>query len=112
MADFLEKNYQDKIQIHDVAERFFLSPNHMYTLFKKEYGVSPQEYLLSLRIEKAKQFLHHQDEKLPIKAIAASVGFENPLYFTRCFHQRVGISPSNYRKKFQLKARPRGKETL
>lgn len=110
VADFLEKNYQENILIRDVAERFFLSPNHMYTLFKKEYGVSPQEYLLSLRVEKAKQFLHHPDEKLPIKAIAASVGFENALYFTRYFHQRVGQSPSDYRKKFQLNAQPRGKE--
>ncbi len=98
IAEFLERNYHKPLKIKEVADRFFLSQNYMYTLFKKEYGVSPQEYLLALKIEKARQLLEHNNQKLTVKSVAASVGFENPLYFTRCFHQRVGSSPSDYRK--------------
>ena len=98
VAEYLENNSQRKLRISEVADRFFLSQNHMCILFKKEYGVSPQEYLIALRIEKAKRLLSRRDEKFSVKTISASVGFENPLYFSRCFHQRVGCSPSEYRK--------------
>lgn len=99
VAEYLEQNSQRKLRISEVAERFFLSQNHMCIIFRQEYGVSPQEYLLALRIEKAKALLTRPDEKFSVKTIAASVGFENPLYFSRCFHRRVGCSPSEYRKR-------------
>ncbi len=98
VAEYLEQNAQRKLRISEVAERFYLSQNHMCILFRREYGVSPQEYLLALRIEKAKALLARRDEKFPIKIIAASVGFDNPLYFSRCFYGREGCSPSEYRK--------------
>ncbi len=107
IADFLERNYQKKLKIQDVAALFYLSPNYMYTLFKREYGISPQEYLITRRLEKARQLLEYSDEKLSVKAVAVSVGFENPLYFSRSFHQRVGCSPSEYR----TRVRARRKES-
>lgn len=101
IARFLERNYHKNLKIKDVADQFFLSQNYMYTLFKRQYGVSPQEYLIALRIEKARQLLEAGDDKLTVKAVAASVGFENPLYFSRSFHQRVGQSPTQFRKAMQ-----------
>ncbi len=103
VAEYLEQNSQRKLKISEVAERFYLSQNHMCILFRREYGVSPQAYLLALRIEKAKSLLARRDEKFSVKTIAASVGFENPLYFSRCFCKRVGCSPSEYRKQALLR---------
>ncbi len=98
IARFFEENLDQPIQLRQVADLFYLSTGYMYTLFKKEFGVSPKEYLLNLRIRQAKRLLR-EEKQLPVKAVAAAVGFENPLYFSRCFHQKTGVSPSEYRKK-------------
>ena len=99
IADFLRGNYNQDIKINDLCNLFFLSANHLCTMFKREYGVTPQEYLISYRIEKAKQLLLQRDTTLTIAEIAFSVGIKNPLYFSRCFHKRVGLSPSEFRTK-------------
>ena len=98
IARFFEENLDQPIQLRQVADLFYLSTGYMYTLFKKEFGVSPKEYLLNLRIRQAERLLR-EEKQLPIKTVAAAVGFENPLYFSRCFRQRTGLSPSEYRKK-------------
>lgn len=99
IAEFIEKNYGRGIKISDLCNVFYLSKNYLCTIFKREYGITPQEYLISYRIEKAKQLLKLDDKKLSVAEISFSVGIDNPLYFSRCFHQRVGLSPSEYRKK-------------
>ena len=98
VARFFEQNLDQAIELKSVAKQFYLSTGYLYTLFKKEYGVSPKEYLLSLRIRYAKRLLK-EEPRLPIKSVAAAVGIENPLYFSRLFHERVGLSPKEYRNK-------------
>lgn len=58
-------------------------------------GCSPQQFLVNLRMEKAVGMLKNTD--LPVNQIAAQVGYENPLTFSKIFKQRYGISPKNYR---------------
>ncbi|MBE7011335.1 MAG: AraC family transcriptional regulator [Ruminococcaceae bacterium] len=96
VARLIEKNYYNPISITKLANTFHMSRNYLYTLFKQEYGVSPQEYLISLRIEKAKKLLKGSRSNLSIKEVAISVGFDNPLYFSRIFHNRTGMSPSRF----------------
>ncbi|MBR6603222.1 MAG: helix-turn-helix transcriptional regulator [Clostridia bacterium] len=98
IAEYIEKNYSSALKIHDLCNIFYLSKNYLCTIFKNEYGVTPQEYLISYRMEKAKQFLLF-DGKLQIAEISFSVGIDNPLYFSRCFRKRFGMSPSEFRKK-------------
>jgi AraC-like DNA-binding protein len=100
VANFLSKNYQSDIKIDSIADMFNYSRNHLYALFKKEYGVSPKEYLLNLRIEKAKQFLTDESIDFSIKEISYAVGFHDPFYFSKLFSNRVGISPLQYQKKY------------
>lgn len=103
IAEFIEKNYNTDIKIQDLCNIFYLSKNYICTIFKKEYGITPKDYLISYRIEKAKQFLRFENEKLSISEISFSIGIDNPLYFSRCFHEKTGMSPSEYRKNFQGK---------
>ncbi|MBQ8208472.1 MAG: AraC family transcriptional regulator [Clostridia bacterium] len=98
IAEFIEKNYGNDIKIGDLCNIFYLSKNYLCTIFKREYGVTPQEYLISYRMEKARQFLALGDQKLSIAEISFSIGIDNPLYFSRCFHKRFGVSPTEYRK--------------
>lgn len=99
VAGYIEKNYFGPVSIATIAKNFHISRNYLYTLFKKEYGVSPQEYLILFRIEKAKRLLKNNRLTLSMKEISATVGFDNPLYFSRLFKNRTGMSPSEYRKK-------------
>lgn len=98
LADYFKKNYNTQIKISDLAEKFHYTRNYMYYAFKKEFGVSPQEYLLDIRIKKAKQLLSKKDKKLSIKEIAFATGFEDSLYFSRIFKKRTGIPPTQFRK--------------
>lgn len=99
VANYIEKSYHNQLKINDMAKTFHISRNYLYTVFKQEYNMSPQEYLISCRIEKAKKLLKSKSTPLSITEIATATGFENPLYFSRLFHKRVGISPSEYKKK-------------
>jgi transcriptional regulator GlxA family with amidase domain len=61
-------------------------------------GMSPIDYVHTLRLEEAKQMLETTDE--PVEAIANQVGYEDTSYFGRLFHRKVGITPAQYRRRF------------
>lgn len=66
-------------------------------LFRQHTGTSPINYLNELRIQRAAEYLKNTDHS--IKSIAHSLGFEDPLYFSRSFRKCVGLSPSAYRER-------------
>ena len=101
VASFLSKNYHSDIKIDEIADMFNYSRNHLYSLFKNEYGVSPKEYLVNSRIEKAKQLLEDTDLDLSVKEVAFAVGIHDPFYFSKLFSSRVGLSPLQYQKNHQ-----------
>ena len=63
-------------------------------------GVSPQGFLIGLRIQNAADLLRRTD--LSIVQVALAVGYEDPLYFSSLFHRKMGTSPSQYRIKFAM----------
>lgn len=71
------------------------SYEHLSRVFRKQYGLTPNEYVQSIRIERAKDLLRHTD--LIIAAIADSVGYADPVYFSRLFKRHTGISPGKFR---------------
>lgn len=79
----------------ELAEYCGLSLSHFEHLFKKIHGCSPMQYRLNAQIEKAKIFL--QETPLPINEIALTVGYDNPLYFSRIFKKKTGLPPMAYR---------------
>ncbi|MBR5152755.1 MAG: AraC family transcriptional regulator [Clostridia bacterium] len=101
IANYIQTNYFGPIKVSDIADSFHISRNYLYTLFKREYGVSPQDYMLSFRIERAKQLLRSKYPSYSIKEISIAVGFDNPLYFSRLFKARTGRTPTEYRKEKQ-----------
>lgn len=78
-----------------LAQLSFLSQTQFKTVFKANVGMTSQQFVLQLRMEKAKALLTHTD--LPIHIIGEKVGFANPSAFTRRFSQFFGLSPKSYR---------------
>lgn len=79
----------------ELSHQLNLSRAYLRNLFMQTQGVSAQEYILRLRISRAADLLLHTD--YPIGIIGASVGYEDPLQFSRMFRRRMGCSPKQYR---------------
>lgn len=81
-----------------ICERFGQlghSYEHLSRVFRKQYGLTPNEYVQSIRIERAKDLLRHTD--LIIASIADNVGYADSVYFSRLFKRHTGISPGKFR---------------
>ena len=79
-----------------LAAKCNISEVYFRKLFTKYYGISPKQFIIDLRIQKAKQLLG--EGSLNVSAVSESCGFSNPYHFCRIFKQHTGISPSEYRK--------------
>jgi AraC-like DNA-binding protein len=82
--------------MENVAENLNVSYAWFRKTFKAYTGIAPQQYLIQLRIEKAKIYL--ADFSLSIKEIAIRLNFESISYFSRLFKEKAGVSPGVYRK--------------
>jgi AraC-like DNA-binding protein len=79
----------------DIAETLNLSPSRLRHLIKADVGLSPEQYVKHLRMEKAKELL--QSTFLSVKQIMFTVGYADPSHFSRDFKGIYGTSPCNYR---------------
>jgi AraC-like DNA-binding protein/ligand-binding sensor protein len=92
---FIKTQYNKDINLGDVADAVYLSPNYFSFLFKKITGFNFSAYLTKIRIEAAKDLLSHTIT--PIKKIVHQVGFEDYNYFNRTFKRLENIPPARYR---------------
>ncbi len=93
---YIEKNYNKPIKLKDISAFVDLSPVYFHKIFKKRYGESPNEYLQSLRLLKAKNFLVATDSTA--EEIAFLCGFSSQSYFNYFFKQKIGMPPLQYRR--------------
>jgi len=77
-----------------LAKEFNISYSHFRRVFKASTGVAPRQYLLNLRINRAKQLIEDGGSKL--SEVARALGFEDPFYFSRLFKQKTGVAPSQW----------------
>lgn len=95
MKNYAKEMYCDGILLKELAITYQKNEKYIGRLFKKETGVSFNEYCMELRLEKAENLLRTSDDK--IIDIAMECGFNNISYFNRVFHKKHGISPKSYR---------------
>ncbi|SFL93683.1 AraC-type DNA-binding protein [Paenibacillus sp. 1_12] len=93
---YLSSQYAEPITIELMAETLGYNRAYLSTLFKKHTGLTPVTFLLRLRIDKARLLLRERKE-LTVEQIASSVGFHDPLYFSKQFKRLYGMSPTDYR---------------
>jgi AraC-like DNA-binding protein len=92
---FIETNYSRDISIEAIANYMGLNKNYFSTLFSEVLGIPPQEYLIKYRVNKACTLLTNKD--LTISEISRSVGYSDPLGFSKIFKRTKGISPKSFR---------------
>ena len=91
----IDYNYSSPITIEQISKRVSLNPSYFSRLFTEQVGISPKQYLLNKRLNRAKELL--SETNASIFEIANSVGYDDQLYFSRIFKKHIGISPTEYK---------------
>ena len=99
IEQYIELHYSEPIQTADLARMFNIDRTYFYKLFKEHTGLSPEKYIVSLRIHRAKLLV--SSTELPMTTICRLVGYENYPPFFSMFKKIVGISPNQYREQTQ-----------
>lgn len=86
---------ESKVTVSDLAKATMCSQTHLRRLFQKAVGMSPRQWLLERRLQKAAQLLQTTDKT--VQQVADTCGFESLSHFNRYFKAKFGISPSQYR---------------
>lgn len=94
---FIDTNFQRDISAAQTAEYVGLERSYFSTLFSRTVSMSVKDYIMSRRIEKAKQFLVSMD--LTVSEIATSVGYQDYFTFAKAFKKRTGVTPSEYKER-------------
>ena len=98
--EFIQTNYSRPINIKLIAANLGLSRSYLTVLFKKRLRIGPQEYLIQFRVERACDLL--RNPLLSIGDVARSVGYHDPLTFSKIFKKVKGSSPTRFRKEYLL----------
>lgn len=95
VRDYMSEHYARELGVSEMATLAGMSVNHFIRTFKSQTGLTPTQYLLNLRMRKARQLLFSTDK---IKTVAQSVGYRDEHYFSRAFKKVEGIAPAFYMK--------------
>ncbi len=99
VLEFVADNYGTDLSIADLAQVAGMSLFHFAREFKRSTGTTPHQYLIKLRIERAKALL--AESKLPLVEVGFRSGFSHQSHFTRLFRRITGTTPHSYRLIFQ-----------
>lgn len=94
--DYMQNYYSAPISIEDICQIANLSPHYFIRLFKQHTGQTPYQYLMTIRIQRAKEML--KKGKCSILEVSTLCGFVNSGHFSTLFKRYVGVSPTEYKK--------------
>ncbi len=95
VIDVMQGNLGRSLKVDELAREANLSSSHLAAVFKKRTGFTVLDFFIRLKIQRACFLLDTTDQS--VKAIAADLGFDDPLYFSRCFRRVHDNSPTQYR---------------
>ncbi len=96
---YFNEHFAEKININDYAKELHITSCWFSRIFRTFAGTTPMQYIIYLRISKAKFLLENTD--MSISEISSTVGYADPMYFSRLFKKNSGITPLDYRKKYR-----------
>jgi len=86
----------DELTLPQLAREANLSPDHLIRAFKRELGVTPHQYIMQRRIDRARKLL--ASTNMPLAELAQAAGFSDQSHLTTAFRKAVGVSPARYRR--------------
>lgn len=95
-AEYIRKHFQEDLTVAKLARYVGLNRSYLTTVFQNTVNMSPQQYLMRFRMERAAQMLQEGD--LTVGEIARSCGYPDPLTFSKAFKRTMGATPSQYRR--------------
>lgn len=90
---YLENHHDEEVTLEKLAQDQYVSPTYLSKIFKESTGMGPINYLINIRLNRAKELL--KKENLTVKEIAAMVGYQDAFHFSKSFKKHFGIAPSN-----------------
>lgn len=93
--NYMKNNISSKISLNQLSDLAGITPSGLIWKFRTGLGTTPIDYLISLRMQLAKQLL--SETELSVQKIAEKCGFDNSYYFSGFFKKRIGMSPTVYR---------------
>ena len=96
-VDTIERRFAEPLTVAALAAQFNVEVCWFSRLFRRQMGLSPQQYLIHVRMTKARELLSTTD--CPVGEVARLTGYDNPLYFSRLFSKWCGEAPRDYRKR-------------
>jgi AraC-like DNA-binding protein len=103
---FMRDKLEEQLTVQDFAARNNFSVPHFSSLFQKATGMSPIEYFIHLKLQKACLLLYSTD--IRIKNVSAAIGYDDPYYFSRLFKKYMNVSPDQYRHMRRKKVEEKG----
>lgn len=96
VIEYIEMNYSRKMSISEMAHHLGLDRSYLGSIFREQLDSSLQDFLINYRIDKACELM--KNEALSIGDISRSVGYDDPLLFSKLFRRNKGTPPREYRK--------------
>ena len=93
---YIYNHFKEDLTLDHLAQLAHLNKYYLSHSFRREFGTSPINYLISRRVEESRFLLRETDHSLSL--IAQMLGFSSPSYFSQCFRRVEGISPTEYRR--------------
>jgi AraC-like DNA-binding protein len=102
VSDYLQAYYNKPISLNELSTLVGLSKYHLIRTFTRQMGISPYNYLETIRIVKAKSLL---ENGMPVMEVAFQTGFNDQSHFTNYFKKQIGLTPKQYSKIFKDEAK-------
>lgn len=102
VMDYIWENYGDStLSIRTLADYVYLTPTYLSNIFKKSSGLTIGQYLVYVRVEKAKRLM--KDPQLKFYEVASRVGYEDANYFAKIFKKKTNMTPSEYKESLSVR---------
>jgi YesN/AraC family two-component response regulator len=96
IVQYIDGHYQDEgLSLQQISEHMYLTPSYMCVIFKDDTNTTINQYIATVRIEKAKDML--KDNRVKVKEVAAMVGYSDSNYFAKIFKKHTGLTPVEFR---------------
>ena len=92
---YIDANFEKKITLGGLASIMSMNPTYFSNIFARTFEIPPIQFLIRKRLSVSQQLL--TGTNLSVKEISEKCGFDDQLYFSKCFHKNIGLSPNDYR---------------